>query len=158
MTTIAFMPQLLTTMCRQAEAAFPDELCGLLIGREMAEPLGRWRLVEQVLQVPNLAEPARRNRHFLVDPKVLLQVEREAADNGRLVLGVYHSHPDGEARPSAVDRELAWPVYSYVILSVHQGRAIDITSWLFDESADLFHEQTLVDSTAIDTTRQAASS
>jgi proteasome lid subunit RPN8/RPN11 len=45
------------------------------------------------------------------------------------VIGFYHSHPDHPAAPSAYDKDHALPFYSYVIVSVQQGKAQDFTSW-----------------------------
>ena len=72
----------------------PDqEVCGLLIGHE--------HLIEEALPAANVAaDPARR---FEIDPAVLLRAHRQARHSGRLVLGHYHSHPGGEARPSLRD-------------------------------------------------------
>ena len=51
------------------------------------------------------------------------------------MLGFYHSHPDHPARPSEYDREHALPWFSYVIVSVRDGRAeeSDLTSWTLDD-------------------------
>jgi proteasome lid subunit RPN8/RPN11 len=45
------------------------------------------------------------------------------------VLGFFHSHPDHPARPSAFDLEHAWPYYSYLIVSVVDGKVAGIASW-----------------------------
>jgi proteasome lid subunit RPN8/RPN11 len=44
-------------------------------------------------------------------------------------VGFYHSHPDHPAVPSQFDLDHAWPVYSYVIVSVMAGRAENLLSW-----------------------------
>ena len=55
--------------------------------------------------------------------------ERAASEQGLELIGWYHSHPDHPARPSEFDREHAWPWFSYIIVSVHAGKPLDMTSW-----------------------------
>jgi len=57
------------------------------------------------------------------------------------VLGYYHSHPDHPARPSEYDREHAWPFYSYVIVAIAKGKAVDLTSWVLNDVTEKFDEQ-----------------
>jgi len=45
------------------------------------------------------------------------------------VIGFYHSHPDHPSAPSDYDKDHALPFYSYVIISVKQGKADELTSW-----------------------------
>jgi proteasome lid subunit RPN8/RPN11 len=52
--------------------------------------------------------------------------------------GAKHSHPDCPAIPSQFDLDHAWPVYSYVIVSVRQGRAAELTSWELAEDRSKF--------------------
>jgi proteasome lid subunit RPN8/RPN11 len=84
-----------------AEAAWPEECCGLLIGRETA---AGWE-VEETIAAANVApDPVRR---FEVEPGTLLEVHRRAREAGRALIGHYHSHPGGPARPSDHDRARA---------------------------------------------------
>lgn len=72
-------------------------------------------------------------RRYWIDPQDLLKTQREARDRGLSIIGVYHSHPDHEAIPSNCDRTLAWPEYSYIIVSVQKGKAVDIRSWQLND-------------------------
>ena len=54
--------------------------------------------------------------------------------------GFYHSHPNEPARPSAYDLEHAWPNFSYVIISVRDGRPGDITVWHLRDDRSGFDE------------------
>jgi proteasome lid subunit RPN8/RPN11 len=70
--------------------------------------------------------------------------ERAAKAQGLEVIGWYHSHPDHPARPSDFDRDHAWPWYSYIIVSVHEGVPKDMTSWrLKDDRSGYFEEKIL---------------
>ena len=84
-----------------AAAAHPREACGLLVGRGAH--------IADAQPVANIhPEPL---RHFEIDPAVLIaahKAAREAATSGGpQVLGYFHSHPDGLARPSATDAAMA---------------------------------------------------
>jgi proteasome lid subunit RPN8/RPN11 len=63
----------------------------------------------------------------------MLQVQRSARERELEIIGIYHSHPDHPAVPSECDRRLAWPVYSYVILSVQSGQVMACQSWRLDD-------------------------
>ena len=80
-----------------AERAFPEEACGLLLGRE-----GR---IERVVRAQNV-HPSPRT-HFEIEPQALVDAHRAARRGGAQVLGYYHSHPAGPAAPSATDRNCA---------------------------------------------------
>ena len=154
MPTLAFAPMLLTALRREAEAAYPNEDCGILLGTETAHPAGPWRTVERLLLAENVHESSERYHRFTIDPRALLRAEREARTANQLVLGFYHSHPDHPAQPSPTDLAQAWPVYSYVIVSVEKGRAADTTSWRLTDAAPpakpTFVEEPLIDLTPID--------
>lgn len=77
-----------------ADAAGPQEACGLLLGPGLA-----------VRPAANCAdEPA---RHFEIDPAILLAAHKAAREGGPALVGYYHSHPAGPPRPSATDRASA---------------------------------------------------
>ncbi len=78
-------------------------------------------------------EPAyTKRRRYSIDPKDMLRVQKQARSQGLNIIGIYHSHPDHEAVPSECDRLLAWPDYVYTIVSVCNGKAVDIKSWTLD--------------------------
>jgi proteasome lid subunit RPN8/RPN11 len=74
-------------------AAETAEICGLLLGRGNA--------ISAIRPAVNVAsDPC---RHFEIDPATLIAAHRAARGDGPAVLGHYHSHPSGLARPSAAD-------------------------------------------------------
>jgi proteasome lid subunit RPN8/RPN11 len=80
-------------------AASRDEVCGLLLGRNGC--------VVQLVHCANVAaDPAVR---FEIDPAVLIAAHRAARAGGPAVIGHYHSHPSGVARPSPRDAADAAP-------------------------------------------------
>lgn len=70
---------------------------------------------------------------YAIAPLVLLQAQREARARHLKIIGIYHSHPDSQAIPSDFDRIYAWQEYSYVIVSVHNGKACEVLSWSLDD-------------------------
>jgi proteasome lid subunit RPN8/RPN11 len=71
-----------------------------------------------------------------------MRAEQYALENNKLLVGVFHSHPDHPPRPSARDLEDALPEFSYFITSVHQGQALDTRSWRLSEQR-VFQEETI---------------
>ncbi|HXC55848.1 MAG TPA: M67 family metallopeptidase [Rhizomicrobium sp.] len=82
---------------REARAALPRECCGLIEGRREGAR------IEAVALHParNLAAASRR---FEIDPSDHIRIRRGARRRGHAIVGCYHSHPDGMAEPSALDR------------------------------------------------------
>jgi proteasome lid subunit RPN8/RPN11 len=127
----------------EAEGAqtYPNECCGIMIGRDVSDGACTRRIVERLEPMENVFDPQQQKRRFAVDPLALMKAEKSASADGKLVLGFYHSHPDHPARPSEFDREHAWPFYSYVIVSIANGEPVDMTSWLLDDQTETFSRQ-----------------
>ncbi len=114
--------------------AYPHECCGALVGRD--------GVVHEAWPLPNTTEEGPRRR-FLVRPADYRAAEARAAAQTMDLLGFYHSHPDHPARPSQYDLDHAWPVFSYVILSVTAGQPGDITSWHLASDRSAFEPEPL---------------
>ena len=81
---------------RAAADAAPLEACGLLFGADG---------VERASVADNVADdPARR---FEIDPAALIAALRAERGGGERVIGYWHSHPSGDATPSATDAAMA---------------------------------------------------
>jgi len=129
----------------EGSAAYPDECCGIMFGRDERDGGITRRIVERIEPMRNVWDEQERRRRFAIDPLALMHAEKTAAANVELVLGFYHSHPDHPARPSETDRAHAWPFYSYVIVAIHDRQPIDVTSWLLDEQTESFSRQEIVE-------------
>jgi proteasome lid subunit RPN8/RPN11 len=105
---------------------YPYECCGLLLGRFDDDGL---KVTCETYAISNAREETAKRNRFLITPEELMRGERYAASKQLEIVGFYHSHPDHPAEPSQYDRDHAWPTYSYVILAVHKGEAVAITSW-----------------------------
>ncbi len=110
-------------MQNHAEEIYPNECCGFFFGED-----GEERVVSHVQRVTNAKEGDQRRR-FRIDPQDYRKAEAYADENGLDFLGIYHSHPDHPAEPSEHDRKAAMPFFSYIIISVQDGKAADIRSW-----------------------------
>lgn len=118
-----------------AEAAYPREACGLLVGFDRADGDTE---VSEVVPSANVAEPARNDR-FEIDPAVRFQVQRRLEGGPTAIIGHYHSHPDHTAQPSPTDLAMVWePELIWVITSVLAGQAVLTTAYRF--SAGRFRE------------------
>ena len=126
----------LQTVTRHASMSYPDECCGVLIGRT----LGDTTVVERLLSADNERDDSRHNR-YLINPETVLAAHKEARALGLDVVGYYHSHPDHPARPSEFDREHAWPGMSYLIVSVEKRKVVEARSWRLADDREGYDEE-----------------
>ncbi len=132
-------PAQLAEIRRHGESAYPHEACGLMGG--VMDDEGR--RVARLVPIANAREDSPQNR-YLIEPDEFRQAQRTLEQHGHEVIGVYHSHPDHPARPSAFDQEHAWPRLSYVIVAVAGGVAQDARSWVLDDDRDRFAEEPII--------------
>jgi proteasome lid subunit RPN8/RPN11 len=129
----------------EGAAAYPNECCGIMFGRDERDGGITRRIVQRIEPVKNAFEADEQYHRFSISPQQLMAADRVAGENGELVLGFYHSHPDHPARPSEYDRQHAWPFYSYVIVAIHKREPVDMTSWLLNEQTEVFARQEIVE-------------
>ena len=142
---IVLKPEHVRQIEEEGAQTYPNECCGILIGRDLSDGTCARRIVERLEPMRNVYDPEQQRRRFAVDPLAQLRAEKAADAQGMVVLGYYHSHPDHPARPSETDREAAWPFYSYVIVSIAQGKAVDMTSWVLEDESRTFSRQDIVE-------------
>ncbi|NJL82806.1 MAG: M67 family metallopeptidase [Chloroflexaceae bacterium] len=129
-----------------AQQTYPEECCGLLLGTDktvvqVIPTANSWSEAVAVYFQELDPAPHGKNDRFSIDPQTLLQVQKEARNRNLNIIGIYHSHPDHPAVPSACDRRLAWPEYSYVIVSVTLNQ---VRSWLLAESGEFQAEAIVI--------------
>jgi proteasome lid subunit RPN8/RPN11 len=125
-----------------AEQGYPNEICGVLLGKEVT---GR-RIIKGAIPIDNSFEAEEQYHRFLITPEDMLRAEQLAREQQQTVLGVYHSHPDEEAHPSAYDRDhAAWTSWSYIIVSVRAGHVAALRAWNLRPERDAFDEDTVVE-------------
>lgn len=134
---------ILRTIEAAAEAAYPDECCGLLVGRDgEAGDI----VVTAVAPSVNVAQGNHADS-FEVDPQLRFDVMRRLGEKNagggapERIVGHYHSHPDHPAMPSARDLEMVYePEFVWVIVAVERGHATGMRAHRLDEAAGRFHE------------------
>lgn len=96
-------------MIEHASEGWPFEACGLLAGND-----GR---AERFYPMQNAD---RSEFTYSLDPQEHLRVDTEIGDQGLSVVGIFHSHPKTEARPSPTDvaRSGGYPDAHYILVSL----------------------------------------
>ena len=134
---------------RQAEIGYPEEICGIVVGKPGSPDTYR------VCQVQNIANRERQQdttgverdarTAYRMDDREVLRILRQADVAGWDVVTFYHSHPDHPSLPSERDRRWAEEIWrsseswSYVILEVAAGRLVSWRSWVLREG--VFQEE-----------------
>jgi proteasome lid subunit RPN8/RPN11 len=134
-------PEHIQTIRSHAESTYPEECCGLILGYLDHQT----KTVVEIIPTENAWSAESGNfdnednkyseiRRYAIAPQVMLQVQKAARDKSLNIIGIYHSHPDHPAIPSECDRQYAWPEYSYIIVSVQNGKASELLSWSLDDN------------------------
>jgi proteasome lid subunit RPN8/RPN11 len=143
--TLVLSPEFSKQIESEGAAAYPNECCGIMFGRDVPDAQGGKRIIERLQPVNNDFESGEQYHRFSISPKQLMDAEKDASEKSQLVCGFYHSHPDHPARPSEYDRTHAWPFYSYVIVSIAKREAVDMTSWVLQEETETFAREEIVE-------------
>ncbi len=140
-TSLHIGQSVLESLLAHAGCDYPDECCGILVGRAGGPDV----YVDRAIPANNIAEGDRATSYQL-DWRTLFSSVRSARTSpghGQMV-GFYHSHPDGSAEPSQRDRQAAWPDYSYLIVSMSDGRCTAVTSWRIPGEGKAFQPEPIV--------------
>jgi [CysO sulfur-carrier protein]-S-L-cysteine hydrolase len=114
----------------------PDECCGLLAGTN--------GLISRIYRAANVAENKR--VRYEAAPLDIVRILDDIENLHEQHLGIYHSHPRSEARPSATDRRLAAYDVWYFVVSLQREDEPEVRAfWLSkahpaDEDADVREE------------------
>lgn len=154
-TVVAMPKSVYEFISRWAEKAYPNEGCGLLIGRFTAggikdvvrlAPLTNELLEKTVTGAPTL--PSERQgsgagkTEFVMSPSQFNQETLKAEKEGLDVVGVIHTHPDHPARPSKIDESQPFLAqWSNIIVAVHQQKTVDMKSWYREVDNQPFVEE-----------------
>ena len=99
-----------TGLIAHAYDCYPEEACGLLVGRPNSNDVVRFVPCENTTHSGKV---------YSIAPKELLRAERQAEDDGFEIVGVMHSHTHTEPYPSQTDVDQAPdPTWHYVIISL----------------------------------------
>jgi proteasome lid subunit RPN8/RPN11 len=116
---------------KHAEAGFPHEVCGVLVGSD-----GK---ITHYRECRNLNTERAHDRYDL-DPVSFKEADEWAREKGLEIVGIYHSHPDHPSIASETDRQWAWPEWVYMIFSINSGRYNDARAWVLEDFDSNFME------------------
>jgi proteasome lid subunit RPN8/RPN11 len=139
--TLQIDSTLIAEVQQHVAGTYPYEGGGLLIGR--IDEQGR-KIVTEIKPFANQRAIEDQHNRILITDEMYREGEDYADNKGLLLIGFFHSHPDHPARPSEFDREHALPWWSYVIVSVQQGKCADVLSWELREDRSRFDEEEIV--------------
>jgi proteasome lid subunit RPN8/RPN11 len=103
-----------------------EECCGLLAGRDS--------VITRILSAKNAASDPAKN--YEIAPQELFRLMREIRAAKLDLLGIYHSHPNGNNEPSATDIAQAYyPCTAYFILSPLADAPIPVRAFVIRDGA-----------------------
>ena len=119
------------------EETYPEECCGVLIGE-----LNNHNIITETRKAIN-TNAGSKNTRYNIDPRYFVQLDNELEEKGLEIKGIYHSHPDHPSKPSQFDLDHAWPNFSYIVLSVVNGKAYVLTSWRLIITRENFEQESI---------------
>ncbi|MHB1907897.1 MAG: M67 family metallopeptidase [Nitrososphaerales archaeon] len=132
--------QMLEQMHLHAISTYPEECCGLILGKFD----GATKRVQRVKRMKNSFEPKERYHRYTIDPKEFLTAEKEADSFGEEIVGIYHSHPNAPPKPSEFDRNHAWPSLSYIVIEIREQKPLNTFSWILSEDRSEFVQEQIM--------------
>lgn len=110
-------------MREEAAKAPAQECCGVLAGRD--------EVITHIFPAANaLASPTA----YEIAPQELFRVMKKIREEKLELMGIYHSHPRGENRPSPTDIQRAfYPNTPYFILSPTSDAPRTVRAFLIDD-------------------------
>ena len=144
--------QVLKEIFTHAEEGYPDEVCGIVIGKAgeaKTNVVCRCaNLADQHHQEDPIRFPRDARTAYVMDPKDLLRIQREADSQELDFTVIYHSHTEHEAYFSRTDRELAlfdgeplWPHARYMVVSVRDHKTVYFKIFMWDSLRKDFIEE-----------------
>jgi proteasome lid subunit RPN8/RPN11 len=140
-TPIAIPPGVLAAIYGHAIAAFPDECCGYLVGAAPGAVEAQVACRNAQADGEHPIAPARgADTGFVIAGAELLAFAR-SFDTARPARVVYHSHPNGRAYLSAVDRRMAateaGPAYpvQHLVVGVAARAITEVAQFAWSDAA-----------------------
>ena len=138
MSVINLTDEIIHQFVKHAESDYPHECCGFILGNFAEQD----STGTEYLPATNTKQE-NKERRFLIDPMAYQKAEDEADKRGLSVISIVHSHPDHPDEPSDFDRDHAWPGFSYIIISVNNGKVTSYRSWQLNENRKFFIEENI---------------
>lgn len=131
----------LERICEHARGAYPRECCGALLGHASHNHRASKEVARAVALANTTHEMA--ERRYLIPGATVREIGRAAEHDGLEIVGFYHSHPDHPPEPSELDRQQAWPWYTYLIVGARSDHRERVRAWQLVEDGLLFAEEEL---------------
>lgn len=152
--TLQLTQELLNQMYAEGEKTYPEEGCGLLIGksldgkREAIEFIPCQNLQNEVHEKDPERYPRDAKTAYTIDPKKFAEIEKQAKDQGQEIIAIFHSHPEHGVYFSEEDKNMAapwgeplFPNLSYVVISVYDGKVKNCSDFYWDKEKQDFIEK-----------------
>jgi proteasome lid subunit RPN8/RPN11 len=136
---IKINPDAWETMVAHAQATFPDECCGVMIGKIDSDA----KQVTKAIALQNAYQGKQEDR-YEIRPEDLLAADKSARAEGLDLIGIFHSHPDCDAYFSKTDLENSCPWYSFVVLSIKGGNFDHANSFLPNADQTVAEKEELI--------------
>jgi proteasome lid subunit RPN8/RPN11 len=114
-------------MVSHAQKTYPNECCGAMLGNVD----GADKTVTEAVAIEN-AFTGEQGARYEIRPEDLIAADKAARSRGLDLVGIFHSHPDCDAYFSKTDLENSCPWYSFVVLSIKNGKFDHANSFLPD--------------------------
>ena len=156
---IQFHNDCFRVLCADLNAVSPEEGCALLIGDKASEGSLRNSLIFRILLIwpcsniwgnemnafdyplgnifQDFSESGTKRNHFLLDPREQLSAQKWSRNRNLEILGIAHSHPQGESKPSKLDLEMSDVSQLMIIMN----RRSDIKVWWISNNQPHLPEQ-----------------
>jgi proteasome lid subunit RPN8/RPN11 len=120
---ITLATHLLKAMIEHAQDEFPNECCGVLIGR--------FGVFERVVPITSTSPSP---DSYFMSPEEQIEIFTELWKSGESLLGIYHSHPEGPSFPSSMDIRLAFhPDAVYLIVSLKNKKHPEVRAFRIEK-------------------------
>lgn len=156
MSAIKLRQEDLRKMYDHAVDQFPNESCGVVLGKPGEPGKTEVRMLTNIQHQLNKLYPDLYHRGadtgYFADPKELISVFNEAASNGLEVIGFYHSHPNHDAYWSKEDHKAAmwagtdepsFPGAFHVVVSIYDGVVKGAAMFKWDPESKSFVESSV---------------
>lgn len=137
--TVELSKALQAKIFSQMEGTYPNEGGGFLLGKVN----GGQVVIQDITQVENVFETEEQYHRYAMTPQDWARLEDFADEQGLILVGYYHSHPNAPAIPSDYDRDHALPNFVYIITSVQDGKAVDMQAWQLQHDRSRFDSHPL---------------
>ena len=133
---ISLADDILTEAREHALAEYPDECCGIVIGKPdhpENDQVFRCTNIQNQLHEQDPKTYVRDARTaYTIDPKELMRIMKQLVEQGLVIKLFYHSHPEHDAyfseedkRMALFDNEPTYPDARYLVISVYNKKIRD---------------------------------